>query len=293
MTSLITRITNRITWTYLDVVDNFPGTTRDFSWKTRWRIKHDRNPMFVVVQDKFKVKEYARERGVKTAKTYYVTDKPETIPFDSLPDTYFIKANHGCKWNIYCKNKEFYYYGDGEDLIGRKNLEEHKLTRERVVEYCNVWLRSTYSKREWAYRNILPRIMAEEVLEQRGGDELIEYRYFTFGGQVKAIYVDSATASVNLQRKFVDPNWKEFHLKNLKEKVPHILPDRPETFSEMLEAAERLAQGFDFIRVDLYDTTQGIVLGEMSVYHNGGEPMPTPDKDFNKWLGDQWVLPSE
>jgi len=289
--SLISRAKHRLSWLYLDIIDPLPVTTRDFSWKIRWRMRNDRNPLFVVIQDKYEVKEYAQQRGIRSAETYYVTDDPQTIPFASLPADYFIKASHGCKWNIYCHDKAFYYYSDGEDFIGRKNYAEHRITQEQVIEYCKSWLGRKYSKRQWAYRHIAPKIMVEEVLEQRGGGELIDYRCFTFDGRVKAIYVDSPTASVNLQRKFVDPAWREFPIKNPKEKLPHILPEKPETLAEMISAAEILAQDLDFIRVDLYDTTQGIVLGEMTVYHNGGEPMPTPDRDFNRWLGAQWVLP--
>ncbi|MFN8413452.1 MAG: ATP-grasp fold amidoligase family protein [Anaerolineales bacterium] len=294
MASLVTRAKNRLNWMYLGIADNLPGAVKDMSWKLRWRMRHDRNPMFVVIQDKYTVKEYAAQRGVRSAEQYYVTEDPETIPFDKLPDSYFIKANHGCKWNIYCKNGEFYYYSDGEDLIGRKNFSKHKITREQVIEYCKVWLKTVYSHSEWAYTKIVPKIMVEEVLEQYGGGELIDYRCFTFRGVVKAVYVDSATYSVNHQKIFVDANWKEFPLKNLKEDAPHTLPPMPENYKKIVSAAENLAKDFDFVRVDLYDTTRGVTLGEMSLYHNGGTTLqPTPDRDFNKWLGDQWVLPGE
>lgn len=294
MTRLINRVKNRLNWMYLGIADNIPGATQDMSWKLRWRMRHDRNPLFVVIQDKYAVKEYAQQRGVRSAEQYFVTDRPETIPFDELPDNCFIKANHGCKWNIYCKNREFFYYSDGEDLIGRKNFSKHKLTREQVIEYCNDWLKTVYSHSEWAYIHIPPKIMVEEVLEQYGGGELIDYRCFTFHGVVKAVYVDSATYSVNHQKIFVDANWKEFPLKNLSEVEPHVLPEMPEHFKEIISSAERLAKDFDFVRVDLYDTTRGVTLGEMSLYHNGGTTLqPTPDKDFNKWLGDQWALPVE
>jgi hypothetical protein len=291
MTSLLTRVLDRLNWLYLEIADNLPGATQDFSWKLRRRIQNDRNPLFVVIQDKYRVKEYTLQKGIRSAEQYFVTDKPETIPFDTLPDNYFIKANHGCKWNIFCKNKEFYYYSDGEDLIGRDNFIKHKITREQVIEYCKSWLNTVYSKREWAYRQIVPKIMIEEVLQQYGGGELVDYRCFTFHGVVKTVYVDSATYSLNHQKIYVDSNWKEFQLKNLKEVTPHILPEMPEHFKDIINAAEKLAQGFDFVRVDLYDTTRGVTLGEMSVYPMGGIAMqPTPDKDFNKWLGDQWNL---
>ncbi|MFT3894473.1 MAG: ATP-grasp fold amidoligase family protein [Anaerolineales bacterium] len=289
--SLIDRVKHRLMWMYLDVVDPLPGTMRDFAWKVRWRMRNDRNPLFVTIQDKYGVKEYARQKGVRTAETYFVSDEPESIPFDSLPERYFIKASHGCKWNIYCDNKTFYYYGDGEDFIGRRNYASHEISREQVIEYCRSWLGRKYSKRQWAYRHIVPRIMVEEVLEQRGGGELVDYRCFTFNGKVRAIYVDSPTASVHLQRKFVDVNWMELPVNNPKETLHHVLPEKPDTLDEMIAVSEKLSHGLDFIRVDLYDTTRGVILGEMTVYHNGGEPMPTPDKSFNRWLGEQWVLP--
>jgi hypothetical protein len=122
----------------LSIVDKLPGATRDLSWKLRWRTRNDQNPLFIVVQDKYEIKECIRNLGVRSAEKYFVTDKPETILFDTLPNNYFIKENHGCKWNIYCRDKEFYYYSDGEDLVGRRNFTKHKFTQEQVVEYCKV-----------------------------------------------------------------------------------------------------------------------------------------------------------
>ena len=69
----------------------------NFSAKVRWRMKFDRNPLLVTLQDKYRVREYARLKGVKIAKLLYVTDRPKTIPFGELPKNYLIKANHGYK----------------------------------------------------------------------------------------------------------------------------------------------------------------------------------------------------
>lgn len=292
MPNFFSRVKNRLTREYLDIVDRLPGTPKDMSWKVRWRSRYDRNPQFIVIQDKYRVKEFARERGVRTADLYHVTDRPETLPFDTLPANCFIKANHGCKWNILRKDGDFYYYSDGDDLIGRKNFSQRKLTRQQVVEYCREWLGIVYSKREWAYSQIKPVIMAEELLEQRGGGEMIDYRCFTFDGVVRAVYVDSATYSVNHQKIFVDADWKEFKL-NIKEDVPHVLPEKPDNFSEIIAAAQNLAREFDFVRVDLFNTPKGVTLGEMSIYPMGGaSAQPTADREFNMWLSSHWKLPA-
>ena len=289
---LIKRIAARFDRTLTEIKDSLNLSPKDISWKIRWRMRNDRNPLFIEIQDKYKVKEYASARGVKSADTYYVTDKPETIPFDSLPDKYFIKANHGCKWNILYSENEFFLYGDGEDLIGRNNTSTYKLTREECVQYCNSWMSTIYSKREWAYQFITPKIMIEETLIQYNGGELMDYRCFTFNGKVGAIYLDSATFNIYNQKVFVDSTWKELKFTNDRELRPYILPEKPENLSEIVDIAERLGQGLDFVRVDLYNTTRGIVLGEMSIYPMAGKPnSPTPDLQFNKWLGDHWILP--
>ena len=294
MASLFNKLSDKLKWIYLGIVDNFPGVSMDFSWKLRWRMRNDRNPLFVVIQDKYLVKEYARRKGVRATEEFYVTDNPETIPFDTLPSNYFIKANHGCKWNIYCKNGEFYYYSDGEDLIGRKNLTKYKISRDQVIEYCKVWLNTIYSKKEWAYGQNPPKNYGRGSLGAAWRWRTYGFRCFTFNGVVRAVYVDSPTYAVNHQKIYVDSNWNEFPLKNLQEVTPHILPQKPDNFNELIEVAEKLGRDFDFVRIDLYNASCGITLGEMSVYPMGGISLqPTPDEDFNKWLGDYWILPFE
>lgn len=234
------KILVRARWTSTVLLDLLNLNPKDMSWKIRWRMKHDRNPLFIVVQDKYRVKEYAKERGVKTAEMYHVTDNPETIPFDSLPDNYFIKANHGCKWNILCKDRELYLYSDGEDIVGRKNVSKNKITREECVQICRTWLKTVYSRREWAYQHIVPMLMVEEVLFQQDGGELMDYRCFTFNGKVKAIYFDSATFSSNKQLTFVDPNWQELKFIHKHEKQPYVLPEKPGTFPRSLHWLKNL-----------------------------------------------------
>ena len=292
MERFLWRVKNRLSWEVIQFVDLLPFSPRNFSWKVRWRMKHDRNPVFIEVQDKFLCKQFAIDHQVGTAKLYFVTENPDEIPFDSLPANYFIKANHGCKWNILCKDNELFLFSDGEDLVGRKNESSHKITREECIQYCREWLKTVYSKREWAYQHIRPKLMVEEVLEQHGGGELVDYRCFTFNGKVKAVYVDSPTTSVKYQKIFVDSNWQELKIKNHWQTSQPVFPEKPYNFQKIIESAERLGEDFDFVRVDIYNTTNGIVLGEMSIYPMGGEKtQPTPDENFNQWLGDQWTLP--
>ena len=276
----------------IDLVDTLPITPRDFSWKMRWRMRHDRNPKFIELLDKYRVKKFAEQLGVKTAETFYVTDQPETIPFDALPEPYFIKANHGCRWNILCQDNKFYLYGDGKNFSDRSKISKYELTRDEVIHHCKTWLATTHSRRQWAYQHIRPVILAEEVLLQCGGGELKDYKFYTFYGKVELVKVFSQTIRHEHREILLDANWKPIRLSNRRSISSASIPPRPESYPEMLDTVRKLAENLDFVRVDLYNTTRGVVLGEMTIYPLAGRfNSPTPDPKFNQWLGDQWILP--
>jgi hypothetical protein len=270
----------------------------DFAWKVRRRMLYDRNPLFITLQDKYAVKQYAGERGVETANLLFVTDRAETIPFDSLPPRCFIKANHGCGWNLLRLDGEIYDFFHGDNIfhpdgsfIGREEAARYSISRKQCVRALQIALRQKYSTVEWAYQHIPPKVIVEEFLLPRIGCNLKDYRMYAFDGAVKAINVGSPAYRRNVENVFFDPEWREFKLTRYKEKVPDFLPERPETLPEMIRTAELLGRGLDFVRIDLYDTTQGVVLGEMTLYPEAGQKnTPTACPVFNQWLGDQWVL---
>jgi hypothetical protein len=221
-----------------------------------------------------------------------VTDKPETIPFNSLPETYFLKANHGCRWNILCEHNRFYLYGDGRNLSDQNRIAKYELTRQEVIRHCQTWLGTRYSTRQWAYQHIKPLILAEEVLRQREGGELKDYKFYAFHGKVELVKVFSQSIRHDHTEILLDASWKPIPLSSRRQLPQDSIPPKPESYPEMLETVRKLGTSLDFVRVDLYDTTRGVVLGEMTIYPLAGRfNSPTPDPKFNKWLGDQWVLP--
>ncbi len=274
---------HRLRHWYRTLLDLSPFAVRDFSWKVRWRMRRDHNPLFIALQDKYEVKRYARSRNVNSAEPYWITENPQTIPFDSLPQNYFIKATHGCNWNIACENGKLYKHGDSSKV---------ELTRQDCVRICEGWLKSRYSRSQWAYAHIPPRIVVEAEVNQLGGGALIDYRCYTFNGKVAVIQYDSMIYKNN-ESIFFDRNWKEIELSIYRNKISDPLPPRPEHLDELIAAAERLGVGLDFARVDLFNTTNGIILAEMTVYPEAGDVhSPTIDPRFNRWLGDQWILPT-
>jgi hypothetical protein len=159
---------------------------------------------------------------------------------------------------------------------------------------CRKWLSTSYGRAGWAYGLVPPRILVEEILCSRDNKELKDYRLYTFHGVVKAINVGAPSFRMKSENIFLDPSWNEFILSRYKERLPDPIPPKPATLGEMLEAAERLGRALDFVRIDLYDTTRGIVLGEMTLYPEGGQRnTPTACKVFNRWLCDQWIMEGE
>ena len=127
----------------------------EFAAKVRWRMKYDRNPILTIIQDKFSVRKYAKEKGIEAAKLIYSTKNPESISFDDLPENCFIKANHGCEWNILRLNSQLYYFKNG---IGFENyldtdfnfdsISKFMITESECINYCNKWLSQKYLQAE-------------------------------------------------------------------------------------------------------------------------------------------------
>ncbi len=270
----------------------------DFAAKVRWRMKYQKTPIFVELQDKYRVRDYASSKGVKTVPLLYATTEPETIPFDDLPSAYFIKANHGCGWNILCFDSNLYLFQDGHNLVNdngsflnKAAAAQYQLTRQEVIDTCRQWLQQSYLEGEWAYHHIEPKIIVESIIAPRVGDELKDYRCYTFRGEVKAINIGSALYRKRKVNAFFTPNWDLIPLTRYKEALPDLLPPPPDRLLDMLAIARQLGMELDFVRIDLYDTSEGILLGEMTIYPEGGrQNTPTTCPVFNTWLAEQWQL---
>jgi hypothetical protein len=171
------------------------------------------------------------------------------------------------------------------------SANKYEVSRAQVIQMCREWLTQKHFKNEWAYQYIKPKILVEELLVSKDNKELKDYRMYTFHGVVKAISVGSATFRRYNKNVFFDRNWKEFKLTTYKETRQDSLPEIPAGLEEMIDVAQKLGEGIDFARIDLYDTEQGVVLGEMTMYPEGGmRDSPASCPIFNKWLGDCWKL---
>ncbi len=247
---------------------------RTYSEKIVWRKVFDRNPLFPVVQDKIRMRDYVREMlGDKEADEilvplYFVTDDPEKIPFDTLPDRYVIKANHGSGWVIPVE--------DGRTV-----------DRRDVVRRCRKWFGTVYGKKrmEWAYRFINPLVYGEEYLLENGKVPT-DYKILVFGGRVRLFYAYYDRFG-EASHAFFDERGNRLYNTGKHEAKSGL--ELPPNFGEMSAVAERLASPFDYLRVDLYSFHGSIRLGEMTVYPGSGtHPYP---RHMDELLGSYWKLP--
>ncbi|WP_211356666.1 ATP-grasp fold amidoligase family protein, partial [Halobacterium salinarum] len=158
---------------------------------------------------------------------------------------------------------------------------------EEIIKKCNEWLRETHGvpKEEYWYESIEPRILVEERLRDDKQEVPLDYKFFVFHGQVEYIEVDFTRFSHH-KRRFYDRDWnpKEFTMKS--PLGPTI--EEPQRLDRMMEIAEKLGEGFDFIRIDLYELNGGrIVFGEMTVGPESGTGRFIPkERDFE--FGSYW-----
>jgi len=166
----------------------------------RWRLRHERRPWMVTCADKWAVKAWAAERGVATAPTLAVASCVDDIPWQQLPPRCLLKASHGWSWNLLRWDGQWYRFGDGDQFVADGNmagtlqpdLAPHCLLSEaEAKQIAATWLGSVYSKREWAYTQIPPRLLVEEILQPARPGPLFDHRFFAMHGRVRAIGVGS------------------------------------------------------------------------------------------------------
>ena len=243
----------------------------------------DRNPLLPVLADKRRVKDWARAHGVATARVVWEGPRGQPIPWDDLPSSCYLKANHGSGWNLRYHDGVITFFQDGKVPEAQRRV----LTRSSAQSLVESWLRRHFSLRQWAYKPIPRRVFVEEPLVDRTADELQDYRFYVFAGKVRAANLGSPT----LRQRGQAAAWYADGRPWILTRGQQTMVERPvpSTWEELKRTAETLAAGLDFVRVDLYDTSDGIVLGEMTFYPEaGGRNTPTACPVFNQWMGDCW-----
>lgn len=246
---------------------------RTYSEKLQWLKLYWHLPILTRLVDKYAVKDFVRERiGDKhIIPTIAVWDKVSDINWDVLPDQFVLKCTHDSGGLVICKDKS--------------QLDKRHAIRKIKRSLANNYYYFGY---EWPYKDVKPRIIAEQYMEDSVTKELRDYKFFCFNGEVKALFIatDRNIVGVDVKFDFFDENFNHLPLKQGHENAA-IIPQKPVCFEEMKHLASQLSDGFPHVRVDLYEVDGQVYFGEMTFFHHGGWTRFDPeewDVIFGSWL---------
>ena len=226
--------------------------------------------------DKYEAKKYISEivGDGFVIPTLGVWEHFDDINFDELPNQFVLKCTHDSGGLIICKDKLTL------DISSARNK----------IETC---LKNNYywHGREWPYKNVRPRIIAEPYMEDSATHELRDYKFFAFDGVPRALFIASERQASKKETKFdfFDMNYKLLPFTN---GHPHadVAPKKPETFEKMKELAAILSKGFPSLRVDFYEVDGRVYVGELTFSHWSGLT-PFEPEEWDRIFGDWITLP--
>jgi hypothetical protein len=233
-----------------------------------------RDPLLTTVADKATVRDYiSKTVGSKyLVPVHGIWDVADQVPVDELPRPFVLKDSLGNERNIFVGNRS-------------------KIDVTEVHAKLRAWQSSAYwkSQREWAYRGGTSRILAEVFLNDGSGHLPSDFKLYTIGGKVQFIQVDRGRFGTHT-RNLYSVAWDLLPVRLSKQR--HEVDTPPVRLQEMIAASEKLAQPFEFLRVDFYCVGDNLYIGELTNYSGAGFEHFIPSS-FGIQLGDQWRAAKE
>lgn len=247
---------------------------KTFNEKLQWLKLYDRKPEYTVMVDKYKVREYIKE---KLGEEYLIPlfgvwDDPDEIEFDSLPDRFVLKCNHNSGLGMFiCKDKSKLTSRDIKRI--RKNL-----ARGLAQDYY-------LTGREWPYKGVSRKIVCEKYMEDASTSELRDYKIYTFNGQAKLCMINQERG-IHTRADYFD---KDFNRLDFTWGYDHAdaLPEKPKNYEMMYRLAGKLAIGTAELRVDFYEVNGQVYFGELTFFDGSGFDKIEPvewDYKLGEWV---------
>ena len=249
-----------------------------FNEKIQWLKLYDRKPAYTTMVDKYEAKKYVADiiGEEYIIPTLGVWDRFEDIDFDKLPEQFVLKCTHDSGGLVICRDKASF-------------------NKEAAAKRINKCLKKNYylDNREWPYKDVKPRVIAEEFLTEAGkeqGQGLADYKIWCFNGKpVYVQYITSRTAGEPTEG-FYDRNWQLQKFRYHNPLMEQALP-RPKELEKLLELAEVLAQNTAFLRCDFYVPEENTIkFGELTFYPVSGMEFWHPE-EMDEVLGAMISLP--
>jgi hypothetical protein len=229
---------------------------KTFNEKLQWLKINDRRPEYINMVDKYAAKEFAaRIIGDEyIIPTLGVWNHFDDIDFSNLPNQFALKCTHDSGSYFICKDKSSF----------DKNVAKIKIESGLKRNFY-------YYGREWPYKKIKPRIIAETYIEDSPETGLPDYKFFCFNGEVDSVMVCIDRHIKETKFYFFDKNWilLRYNVRGKNAPKDFSLP-QPKNIHKMFELAAKLSKNIPFVRVDLYEAQNKIYFGEMTFYPDSG-----------------------
>lgn len=249
-----------------------------YNEKLQWLKLYDRKPEYSIMVDKYDVKNYVKDRiGEKyIIPTIGVWNSFEEIDFNELPNQFVLKCTHDSGGIVICKDKSYF------DINSARNIINKSLKKNYY-----------YTGREWPYKNVKPRIIAEKYMEDKEDCELRDYKFFVFNGIPKAMYIatDRTDLSKDTCFDFYDMDFNHLDFRNGHPNTIKNL-NKPDKFDEMKKLAGVLGEGIPQVRIDFYQVNGEIYFGEITFFHHSGF-IPFDPEIWDKKIGEWVELPEQ
>lgn len=247
---------------------------KTFNEKLQWLKIYDRIPEYTKMVDKVGAKEYVASKIGEEyiISTLGVWDSPDDIDLNKLPNQFVLKCSHNSGGLFICKDKN-----------KLTDLEWNRV-KENLREGLKV---NFYMKfREWPYKNVERKILAEKYIVDDSGCELKDYKFFCFDGTPKYVLVATDRSS-DVKFDFFDTEFHHMPFKQTRDRLSNDPIEKPENFDKMLKIAAILSENIPHVRVDMYNINGEIYFGEMTFFNNSGFEGFVPeewDYKFGEWI---------
>ena len=243
------------------------GNPVTFNDKLQWLKLYDRKEQYIKMADKYEAKKFVSQLIGENyiIPTLGIYNRFEEIDFDALPRQFVLKCTHNSGNLCICRDKKLFDY------------ERAKRELEQGLKNDYSWL-----GREWFYKKIQHRIIAEQYMEDESGFELKDYKIFNFtGGGYQLIQVDYGRFSEH-KRRFYSASWEKLDMTiGDYPDDESVIIEKPKVLHELLELAKILSKGTKFLRTDFYIVRDKIYFGEMTFYPEAGQAKILPaEMDF-------------
>lgn len=246
---------------------------KSYNEKLQWLKLFDRDSKYTKLVDKYEVKKYVSSviGNQYIIPTLGVWDSFDDIDFASLPDRFVLKCTHDSGGVVICKDKSTF------DKVKAKRIIQSSLKKNFF-----------YEGREWPYKNVKPRVIAEKYMEDPDSGELPDYKFFCFDGVVKALFIatDRQKKDEDTKFDFFDAEYNHLEFTN-GHPMAKETPAKPKCFEEMKELAALLSKGIPQVRVDFYEVNGEVLFGELTFSHWSGLTPFVPEKwdnIFGSWI---------